>query len=149
MALLSKDTTIFFLKNAGLEVYDQVNASRKVIAFSTAEVQHLEIVDKPAFEKKLRDFLQQLNTKEAIILLSSDILFTATLPLTSLEKEEDTIKSFFEQIPLDEERVAKKVLVGKQISCIAVNNDYHLSLKLIAEQFGIKITAVLPVVIFS
>lgn len=116
---------IIYLRRNSLEVYRE-NAEGYLgrLEFTVDTAKDEEVINQAKFEETIFTFLNKLALKEnkAIIVLSDDVLFQKTLPLSTGEEEQKQIDKFFEEVPFDPQKIAKKAIETKNaINLFATN----------------------------
>lgn len=87
--------------------------------------------------------------KNVSILISQEVLFQQSIPLTELEDVKKQSDAFFKEIPLSEDELAKKTLTNdKEVYLIATNKELFSVIKDSFEQTGWTVESILPASLF-
>src|SRR3989344_783458 len=151
--LFSNPVIIIYLKRNSLEVYSQKTRGVQArLDFPPNYEKDQEIIDLEKFEQLISNFLSKLslNGKKVIIVISSENLFEKTIPLSDKTKEETAAKKFFEEIPFDLQKIAKKQIRTKNgLNLIAANKNFYDSIVHVLQKLQVEIRAAVPSTMFG
>ncbi|OGD86746.1 hypothetical protein A2164_01585 [Candidatus Curtissbacteria bacterium RBG_13_35_7] len=143
---------ILYLRRKSLEIYtNKVEGSSEKLEFPESIIKDEEILNKAGFEKLLLDFFNKISLKEKkiVIAISEELIFQKTIPQSA--KEENTeVNNFFNEIPFDSQKIAKKLIKNdKELLLIATNKDLFENIILCLKQLSLQIVAVVPITLFN
>ena len=151
--LFSNPVIIIYLKRNSLEVYTQKTQGVQArLDFPPNYEKDQEIIDIEKFDQLISNFLSKLslNGKKVIIVISSENLFEKTIPLSDRTKEETAAKKFFEEIPFDLQKIAKKQIRTKNgLNLIAANKNFYDSIVHVLQKLQVEIKAAVPSTMFG
>src|SRR3989344_7681488 len=151
--LFSNPVIIIYLKRNSLEVYSQKTRGVQArLDFPPNYEKDQEIIDLEKFEQLISNFLSKLslNGKKVIIVISSENLFEKTIPLSDRTKEETAAKKFFEEIPFDLQKIAKKQIRTKNgLNLIAANKNLYDGIIHVLQNLQTEISAAVPATMFG
>ncbi len=146
---VNKNVHAVLLTSSNLSFLDDKKA--EPLTFPETSVTKLEVLDDRQMVDLIAGFVAKVETKTkvATLLLSPDILFQQSLPLTDLEDVKKQADNFFKEIPLPQECISKKTLTNdKEVYLLAANRDLYSFVKEGFEKAGWTIDAILPVSLF-
>lgn len=121
------------------------------LSFSKESFDELEVIDPENFKQSVVSYLAKLSVKKktVTILLSQEVLFQQSIPLTEMEEVKKQSDSFFKELPLEDEELAKKTLTNdKEVYLIATNKILFSLIKEAFEATGWTVEAILPATLF-
>lgn len=119
----------------------------KSIVFTDNSLKHLEIKDSVKFKKELEEFLSDLKPQEALLLLSDEVTFQDSIPISEDYKQKK--EEFFEKIPFPKKNVARKELkTDKEIYFFSANQEAYKTIVEVCTNKGWTIDHVVPLAIF-
>lgn len=91
----------------------------------------------------------EVKRKTVAILISQEVLFQQSIPMTELDEVKKQSDAFFKEIPLDEDELAKKTLTNdKEVYLIATNKELFSIVKESFEETGWTVESILPASLF-
>lgn len=144
---LNSIQTVIFLKNNSLEFFQKEGAKVAKLDFPPNTFQNQDIVNPESLEKSVTDFITEnkIKTQKALLLMSDDLIFQKTLPITDTENDEFEINKFFGEIPFEPPSIARKVIRKKnKFILIAVNKNIFYLVKDVLENNRVEIAGVFP-----
>ena len=144
---------IIYLRRNTLEVYRQNSqGSLGKLEFALSTTRDEEVINQTKFEESIFTFLTKLALKEkkALIILSDEVLFAKTIPLSNEETEAKQAEDFFNQVPFDPQKVAQKTVKTKNgVSLFATNKNLFLAVLNALGKMQIDVDAVVPATMFG
>lgn len=144
---------IIYLKRNSLEVYQAGTESYLArLEFPPDIAKDEEIVDQPKFEELIFTFLNKLSLKEnsAQLVLSEEVIFAKTIPLSIEETEEKQAQQFFQEVPFDTAKIAKCAVKTKNgINLFAVNKNLFIFVCNVLSKMQIEVVSVIPATMFG
>lgn len=143
---------LLLLKRHSLEIYYKDSSQVMNVSFQTSAVRHLEVVSKDEVTKTLVDAFKSANLsrQNAIILLSDHIIFERLIPGDDPEIVKKALAKFYNDVPLDEAHIAKKIMPLKgSVLALAANRELYSLIIEVAREFEWKIKAVIPMTPFA
>lgn len=144
---------IIYLRRNSLEVYrENTEGYLGRLEFPPETAKDEEIIDKAKFEELIESFLTKLATKEkkALIVLSDDVLFQKTIPLSDEKTEATDIQEFFAEVPFDPQKISRKQIRTKNgVNLFAVNKDLFLAAAGVLSKMQKEVQAAVPATIFG
>lgn len=149
--MFDKPQALLFLKSRGFQIYSGKDFSETDFDFSEQAVSNLEVLDIERLKSELKSFLESYNLKpfNLIVVLSEEVLFKKTLTSNETQRQGE-VESFLNEIPLDPEKIAQKIIKKEaETIVIATNRNFFSAIKDFLETNGWKIEAVVPVAAFG
>lgn len=143
---------LFYLKSKSLELYYLDSDQVIDVTFSPDIVRHLEIASEDKFSQTISQVIKEtgLEKAKAIVVLSDHIIFDKLVSGEDSGETEKIITRFYENIPLEEDVIAKKtVLVEGKLLLLATNRQFYKIIQDIAGEFDWEIKAVIPMILFA
>lgn len=144
--MLGNVSYLIYIKKNAVEVYKKGIEEPALMQIPPTALYHLEVQNPILLENLLTTFIHNLNLKKqkGIIMLSPSIIFEKTIPPSPTKSSEEIIK-FFEDIPLEQEEIAKKVVhLPDQTLLMGTNKSLYEKVISIFESVGWQIKAVIP-----
>lgn len=143
--MAATSVAILYLTDEFVTVY-VAGKHHKQILFPNKIVEGKNILDKEAFYNLLSDQLFMIEQKEAVLVLGSGILYQHTVAKDSDDKGE----SFYTSLPFAINSISKKTIeTDTKKYFLATNKDFIDTFLSVAENFKSKITAVIPLSLFT
>lgn len=142
-----KPTAVIFLKSTSLDVYI-LKEDRKTLSFTEDSIKHLEVVSREKLAIDLNSTLKELKPQKGFLVLSDEVIFQKTVPLTE-GNNKTQIEEFFDKIPFDATQIARKEIpVDKQVYLFSTNKELYRSIIEVFTALSWKIEKVIPAGIF-
>ena len=139
---------IIYLKRNTLEVYSQnTEGSLGRLEFAPDTARDEEVINQAKFEDSISTFLTKLALKEkkALIILSDEVLFAKTIPLSNEQDEAKQAQDFFNEVPFDPQKIAQKQVKTKNgVNLFATNKSLFLAVLNALGKIQVEVDAVVP-----
>ena len=116
---------IIYLRRNSLEVYHEgAEGYLGRLEFTPDSAKDEEVIDESKFEELIATFLNKLALKEnkALIVLSDDVLFQKTLPLSDDQTVQKQTDEFFGEVPFDVQKISTRAVQTKNaVNLFATN----------------------------
>lgn len=146
-------TLLLYIRRNSLELYKQnTEGYLGRLEFPADTAKDEEVINQQKFEELILNFLNKFSLKEnkAIIILSDDVLFQKTLPLSDETAEEKQAQDFFQTVPFDPEKIVQNAVKTKNgVSLFATNKFLFLACVNALAQIQKEVKAVVPATIFA
>lgn len=142
--------SLIFIKKEKLEIF--TGKIRDELIFPSSTISNLEVLNPPAFEKSINEFLIKFKLKKSklVIVLSEDIYFQKELPKNLDEQTEVKVSEFLNTVPFEPAKIGfKKIEKGDSIELIAANRSVFKIVQKVAVDLGALVLAVTPLTIFK
>jgi hypothetical protein len=137
---MNKEKLEVLIKSGGFDFKSQEN-----ILFSLRIpvniLDNMEVLDPLGLEKLINEAISTNNLKpgKIIVYLSNEVIFNKII------SSEDEEKKFFDQIPLEPEKIIKNTVTsGKEKIAVAVNKKFISDIKTVLEKIGFNISSIVP-----
>ena len=144
---------IVYLKRNSLEIYREgMEGYLARLEFPPDVAKDEEIIDSSKFEELIFTFLNKLSLKEnsAQIVLSEEVIFAKTNPLSIEDSEEKQAQQFFEEVPFDPQKIAKRAIKTKNgVNLFAANKNLFLAIISVLSKIQIEAQNVVPATMFG
>ncbi len=134
-----------------LEVFETDSNNQQNLSFSSASIQHSEIVDKKKYSEELQKFIEGLKLKEGkgIIILANELIYANDIDITGKNEKDETDK-FLTAVPLPRSNIATISLHNKnKLRIIAVNKKLYEGVVEVLKMNNVEIFSVVPVSVFT
>lgn len=148
--IFGQSQAVVYVRPDSLDICQSKPNSCESLALNPSIITSLEVVDSKALQHEIISFLNHsgISKQNAIIVLSPELVFQASIP-TSAESSQSEIFSFFNNIPLNPENIARKVLNTKDATYL-----FSTNIQLFSEvaqaliKAGWEVEAVVPATMF-
>lgn len=149
--MFGNSKSIIYLKRNALEVYqEKADSPQNKLDFPKDVAQNDEIFNQAKFEALLLDFLGKTIVKgqETIIVLSDEVLFQKIIPASKDESAQ--VQKFYEEVPLDPQKIVKKEIRQKDgLHLIVTNKSLFETIKNILAKLGHVTEMVIPATLLN
>lgn len=150
MSFLSSDYLFIYFGYNMLSVYGAGMSAPKTFVFSSTIIAHQEILDRLAWDKQLLTFLDPFKRRHAVIVLSGDITYAASLGIVDKKSFLEKVNDMEDMLPFDSEKMAMKLIdLNKQLYFIGANRELYSSIISAATHLSISIKDVVPLALFT
>ncbi len=149
---------IFFNSNPGA-IYIQkkslnfyINGEEKRLNFPDNIISNGDIINPIKYEKLIGDFIiaENIKKQQIMLILAEEILFEKTILATDLKISNDSMDSFINMIPIEQEKLIKKTIqLNDNSHLFAVNRQLFEKIVEILVKFNFEVLAVVPLTIYS
>lgn len=143
---------LLFLSPNGLDFYDLNKGQSTHLAFAPTIVNHQEIQDRAQFEKLVGSFLKQVGIRQAVMVLSSALIYDKLISKDQVKPEEvdNLIKDWLVKVPFADQKLSYLKLDSKDgLEVMATNKDLFSSVVKLTQGLGAKIEQVVPATVFG
>lgn len=151
--MFSSSKLIIYLRRNTLEVYRQnTEGSLGKLEFAPNSAKDEEVINQAKFEESISTFLTKLSLKEkkSLIILSDEVLFAKTIPLSNEQDEAKQAQDFFNEVPFDPQKIAQKTVKTKNgVNLFATNKNLFLAALNALGKRQIDVDAVAPATMFG
>ena len=150
MALFGKPL-VFYIGRNFLEVFEINKNNQQKFTFSSASIQHSEIVDKKKYSEELRKFIGGLQLKggRGIIILSSELVYASDIDITG-KNEEAEAEKFLTALPLISSDIATISLRNKnKLRIVAANRNLYEEVVEVLKANNVEVFSVVPASVFA
>ena len=145
---MPKSTALILLKSTSLDIYQIGLEETESLTFFEDTLMHLELTDRDKFISVLSDFIKHIKPQTSILLLSDEVLFQKKLDIS----EEDLklkIEDFFDKIPFEKNKIAKKrIETEKELFLFSTNKELYETVVEVFVTNGWTVDIVAPISIF-
>lgn len=121
--------------------------------FPAKVVEKTEIIDQPAFDGLLLDFVsaKNLEPQQIVMVLGNDIIFEKTVPRSQYDlKSQEETDTFLKAVQIKPEQIDFKVLKATDdVHFVATSQPFYQNIKKTFEKLGWTVDMIIPVSLFS
>ncbi len=148
MGLFNGVDYVLLIQSHQLGIYSLSSSEVYKIDFPESIVNYQEIKNNEKFKELLNEFInkEKLFGKNAIIVLSEDIVFEKIVANEEISKNPNLAITIFEEMPLSYEELGKKIIASKNETKIwGTNKIIFEEIKKIVENNSWKVLSVVPI----
>jgi len=148
--ILFRNPLVCYLARDFLEIFETNSNSQQSLSFSSASIQHSEIIDKKKYLDELEKLIEGLKLKEGkgIILLAAELVYASDIDITG-KNEKDETEKFLTAVPLLRSNIATISLHNEnKLRIIAANRKLYEGVVEVLKMNNIEIFSVVPVSVF-
>ncbi len=147
MFLDSRPKSIIHLGKDALQIYIENFPRPLILKFDPSVIQNLEKIDKDWIRFKLGEILKtnQIESLNAILVLSKDVLFVKAFELKDEKERQIELSKFIEELPFNKENASiKEYEQGNRCIAVATGKILYTSFISVLEELNIEVKAILP-----
>lgn len=147
---LFRKPLVCYLGGNFLEVFETNKNNQERYSFSSASIQHSEIVDEKKYSEELQKFIEGLKLKEGkgIVLLSAGLVYASDINIAG-KSEKDETEKFLAAVPLQRSNIITITLRNKnKLRIIAANRKLYEKVLDVLQMNNIEVISVAPVSVF-